>query len=141
MRCRLAFFAALLLVATMAVAQSKQDPYHSKSQGSTAPKPKSFKAAPAHHVSAPAPAATGKGSNANQQLSKLEHETNKTINPPHKTAAASGAPAMKSTDAASTKRPMTFSYQQPKTAPTSPRTQTQSSSRTGVRGRVVGTGK
>jgi hypothetical protein len=142
MKCSLAFSAALLLVTSLAFAQNKQDPYRSKPQHSASPKSKGVKVASPHHVSSPAPVTTGKASSVNQQLSKLEHETNKTLNPPHKTAAASAAPATKSTDAASTKGAMTFSYQPPKTAPASPRAaQSQSSSRTGVRGRVVGTGK
>jgi hypothetical protein len=142
MKCSLAFSAALLLVTSMAVAQNKQDPYRSKPQHQATQKSKGAKAASPHHISSPAPVTTGKASSVNQQLSKLEHETNKTVSSPHKTAAASAAPAMKSTDAASTKRATTFSYQPPKTAPASPRAaQSKSSSRTGVRGRVVGTGK
>lgn len=141
MKCSLAFSAALLLVTSMAVAQNKQDPYRSKPQHSATPKSKGVKVASPHHVSSPAPVTTGKASSVNQQLSKLEHETNKTVNSPHKTG-ASPAPAMKSPDAPSTKGAMTFSYQPPKTAPASPRAaQSQSSSRSGVRGRVVGTGK
>ena len=140
-RC-LVFSAALLLVTSMAVAQNNQDPYRSKPQRSDIPKSKSVRAAPHRKVSTPPPvtSGTGKGSSTNQQLSKLEHATNKTVNSPHKTASGSAALATKPAQGASAKRPMNFSYQPPKAAPASGHP-SQGTKSAGVRGRVVGTGK
>jgi hypothetical protein len=86
-----------------------------------------------HQAISPGPVETGaaKAGNANQQLSQLEHETGNTVTAPAKKAPKSSVRAPKSSDAAPSRRGMSFPYQPRKSAPPSARVQSATSNQKG----------
>jgi hypothetical protein len=117
----LALLVVLLVGASIALGQSKQDPTVPKWERANSPKAKSITRP--HRATSPSPTVAGsaKTGTANQQLGQLEHETASIATSPPKKGPKSTVAMPKSSDAASSRHGMNYPYQSRKAMPAGPR--------------------